>query len=136
MASDDRSVSESPSSTTSGLDDPSVTEPALEPVFASAIKPVCFTGDDLVAVDNIVYPGLGKSVAVEKASVEPVIVTPAATVATAKGGRAPSSDSTRDLAQLASRLAQLERELESMRGKSDGDESADSVVTRLTSRAS
>lgn len=79
------------------------------------------------------------AVAAPAATATAATTTPAPQSQPAVRGRAPATDGTRDLAQLASRLAELERELDSLRPKkraagdaeSASDSADDSDVQRV-----
>lgn len=82
--------------------------------------PVAVADDQPVAVlDEPVILSQPEPAPIPEPVVEPKLEQPAVVdVQSTTRGRAPSSDGARDLAQLAGRLAELERELESLRSTS------------------
>ena len=124
-------------------------EPLAEPVAKSAAEPAAEPVTELVLEPERVEPERAEAAPAVAAAPSPAPVSapvveseskpaPAAVPSSGAGGRAAASDGTRDLAELAGRLASLERELDSLRPRAKragGDGGSSAALSENDSRS-
>jgi hypothetical protein len=120
-SSDSSAVDSTPTVVEVATPSPVATQTVAETISTPSVQTDVLQDQDKVVVSHESQP-VASAPAVQPVPappvVQPVALAPEPAPASRAGGNAAPADGTRDLSELASRLAQLERELEAMRPRS------------------